>query len=64
MPRDREPGVRLEKAKHIAAEKRVKEALERGIPDYEGKDADLELIRRKHRELSRRRMARVIQREL
>lgn len=55
-----EPRVRLEKSKHLAAEKRLKEALELGLTTYEGKEADLELIRRKHKELTDRRMARAV----
>ena len=53
-------GPRLEKLKHIQAERRLKEAVLEDRGDYPGKAEDVELIRRKHRELSPQRMRRVI----
>jgi hypothetical protein len=47
-----EGGPRLEVQKHLDAERRLKRSILTGKP-YEGKEEDLELVRRKHRELSR-----------
>ncbi len=50
---------RLEKRKHAAAEERLRRAILEGR-DYEGKDEDIALVKRKHRELSPERVRRVI----
>jgi len=52
-------GPRLEKLKHLEAERRLKQAVLEGR-DYEGKDADLRLVRRKQRELGPERLRRAV----
>ncbi len=53
-------GPRLEKVKHAAAEARIRESVlrrERGASwDYEGRDEDLAIIRRKRHELGPERL--------
>ena len=55
---DEPRGPRLEVRKHKAAEMRLKRSILTGKP-YEGKEEDLELVRRKHRELSREKLREV-----
>jgi hypothetical protein len=64
MTRPERDGPRLEKLKHIQAERRLKEALAEGLRDYPGKAEDLEIISRKHRELSPKSMRRLIRDEV
>ena len=52
-------GPRLKKEKHALAEERLRRAFLEGR-DYRGKDEDLALVKRKHRELSPERVRRVI----
>ena len=52
-------GPRLEVLKHREAESRLRVALLNG-QDYPGKDEDLELVRRKQRELDPERLRRVL----
>ena len=54
-----ERGPRLEKRKHLEAEARVRESILSGR-DYPGKAEDMELIRRKQRELDPKRLRRVV----
>lgn len=49
MPPREDSGPRLEIQKHAAAEERLRLAFVAGA-DYEGKDADLALVRRKAKE--------------
>jgi hypothetical protein len=57
-------GPRLEKVKYAAAEARIRESVlrrERGESwDYEGRDEDLTLIRRKRHERGPERLGRVV----
>jgi hypothetical protein len=53
-------GPRLEVAKHLAAERRVKRSLLTG-KSYEGREEDLALIRRKHKELGQERLKKMTQ---
>ncbi len=57
MPREEAP--RLEKVKHFEAEQRLRTSILEG-KDYPGKDEDLDLVRRKERELGRDRVRRIV----
>lgn len=52
-------GPRLEKVKHLEAERRLRTSILENR-DYEGKEEDVALIKRKTRELGHERLKRVI----